>query len=210
MKSVVLILFLLCTNIVHAHQPDLSNLMIYEQNGKYILVIKSSLTAFEGEVDYLFGKNAYKSPEEFQLLVIKHFQKNCKLIMNNEPIKLNNPKVILGHETTLFAELSLVPKKISSIYVKNTLFKDMPVSLCELILTLNDLPQKQYLLNNVNNYEVELQLENNSWTVVENASSNTTLILLAVVVFILSALVIAVIVIRKKKNSIQHHFQAAP
>ena len=210
MKSVVLILFLFCTNIVHAHQPDLSNLMIYEQNGKYILVIKSSLTAFEGEVDYLFGKNAYKSPEEFQLLVIKHFQKNCKLIMNNEPIKLNNPKVILGHETTLFAELSLVPKKISSIYVKNTLFKDMPVSLCELILTLNDLPQKQYLLNNVNNYEVELQLENNSWTVVENASSNTTLILLAVVVFILSALVIAVIVIRKKKNSIQHHFQAAP
>ena len=210
MKAVVLILFLLCTNIVHAHQPDLSNLMIYEQNGKYILVIKSSLTAFEGEVDYLFGKNAYKSPEEFQLLVIKHFQKNCKLIMNNEPIKLNNPKVILGHETTLFAELSLVPKKISSIYVKNTLFKDMPVSLCELILTLNDLPQKQYLLNNVNNYEVELQLENNSWTVVENASSNTTLILLAVVVFILSALVIAVIVIRKKKNSIQHHFQAAP
>ena len=202
MKSVVLILFLLCTNIVHAHQPDLSNLMIYEQNGKYILVIKSALSAFEGEVDYLFGKNAYKSPEEFQLLVIKHFQKNCKLIMNNEPIRLINPKVVLGHETTLFAELSLVPKKISSIYVKNTLFKDMPVSLCEMILTLNDLPQKQYLLNNVNNYEVELQLENNSWTVVENASSNTTLILLAVVVFILSALVIAVIVIRKKKNGI--------
>ncbi len=183
--------------------------MIYEQNGKYILVIKSSLTAFEGEVDYLFGKNAYKSPEEFQLLVIKHFQKNCKLIMNNEPIKLINPKVILGHETTLFAELSLVPKKISSIYVKNTLFKDMPVSLCEMILTLNDLPQKQYLLNNVNNYEVELQLENNSWTVVEDASPNTTLTLLAVVAFILSASVIAVMVIRKKKNSIQHYFQAA-
>jgi hypothetical protein len=200
MKSVVLILFLLCTNIVHAHQPDLSNLMIYEQNGKYILVIKSALSAFEGEVDYLFGKNAYKSPEEFQLLVIKHFQKNCKLIMNNENIKLNNPKVILGHETTLFAELSLVPKKISSIYVKNTLFKDMPVSLCEMILTLNALPQKQYLLNNVNNYEVELQLENNSWTVVENTSTNTTLILLAVVAFILSASIIAVFVIKKRKQ----------
>ena len=208
MKSVVLILFLLCTNIVHAHQPDLSNLMIYEQNGKYILVIKSSLTAFEGEVDYLFGKNAYKSPEEFQLLVIKHFQKNCKLIMNNEPIKLINPKVILGHETTLFAELSLVPKKISSIYVKNTLFKDMPVSLCEMILTLNDLPQKQYLLNNVNNYEVELQLENNSWTVVENDSPNTTLILLAVVAFVLSASIVAVFVIRKRKQVPELNFNA--
>ncbi|HQS54484.1 MAG: hypothetical protein B7Y15_06515 [Bacteroidetes bacterium 24-39-8] len=200
MKSVVLFLFLICTNIVHAHQPDLSNLMIYEQNGKYILVIKSALSAFEGEVDYLFGKSAYKSPEEFQLLVIKHFQKNCAVMMNDENIKLINPKVILGHETTLFAELSLVPKKISSIYIKNTLFKDMPVSLCEMILTLNALPQKQYLLNNVNNYEVKLQLENNSWTVVEDASPNTTLILLAVVAFMLSASVVAVFVIKKRKQ----------
>lgn len=199
MKSVVLILLLLSTKIVQAHQPDLSNLMIYEQNGKYLLVIKSSITAFEAEIDYLFGKNAYKSPEEFQLLVIKHFQKNCKLVMNNENINLINPKVLLGHETTLFAELSLVPKNISSIYVKNTLFKEMPVSLCEMILTLNALPQKQYLLNNVNNYEVKLQLENNSWTIVEDASPNATLTLLAVVAFILSASIVAVFVIKKRK-----------
>ena len=65
MKSVYLFLLLLCAKAVHAHEPDLSNLMIYEQNGKCLLVIKSSLTAFEGEIDYLFGKNAYKSPEAF-------------------------------------------------------------------------------------------------------------------------------------------------
>jgi hypothetical protein len=208
MKAVVLILFLLCTNIVHAHQPDLSNLMIYEQNGKYLLVVKSSITAFEGEIDYLFGKNAYKSPEEFQLLVVKHFQKNCNVVINNENIKLINPKVILGHETTLFAELSNVPKTISSIDVKNTLFKDMPVSLCELILTLNALPQKQYLLNNINNYEVVLQLENNSWTVVENTSANTTMTLLAVVAFILSASIVAVFVIKKRKQVPELNFNA--
>ncbi|OYU54015.1 MAG: hypothetical protein CFE25_18215 [Chitinophagaceae bacterium BSSC1] len=199
MKSFVLVFLLLSANIVQAHQPDLSNLMIYEQNGKYLLVVKSSITAFEGEIDYLFGKNAYKSPEEFQLLVIKHFQKNCNVVINNENIKLINPKVILGHETTLFAELSNVPKKISSIDVKNTLFKDMPVSLCELILTLNALPQKQYLLNNVNNYEVKLQLENNSWSVVEDASPNTTFILLVIGVLILSASIAAVIINRKRK-----------
>ncbi len=199
MKSFVLFLLLLSTNIVQAHQPDLSNLMIYEQNGKYLLVIKTSITAFEGEIDYLFGKNAYKSPEEFQQLVIKHFQKNCKLVMNNENIKLINPKVILGHETTLFAELSNVPKTISSIYVKNTLFKEMPVSLSELILTLNSVPQKQWLLNNVNNYEVELQLENNSWIVVEDTSPNTTFILLVIGVLILSASIVSVIVNRKRK-----------
>lgn len=199
MKSFILVLLLLSANIAQAHQPDLSNLMIYEQNGKYLLVVKSSITAFEGEIDYLFGKNAYKSPEEFQLLVIKHFQNNCNVVMNNENIKLINPKVILGHETTLFAELSNVPKIISSIDVKNTLFKDMPVSLCELILTINALPQKQYLLNNVNNYEVKLQLENNSWTVVEDATPNSKFTLLVVGALILSASIVAVIVNRKRK-----------
>jgi hypothetical protein len=208
MKSFVLVFLLLSANFVQAHQPDFSNLMIYEQNGKYLLVLKSSITAFEGEIDYLFGKNAYKSPEEFQLLVIKHFQKNCNVVINNENIKLINPKVILGHETTLFAELSNVPKKISSIDVKNTLFKDMPVSLCELILTLNALPQKQYLLNNVNNYEVKLQLENNSWSVVEDASPNTTFILLVIGVLILSASIAAVIINRKRKLFPKLYFNA--
>ncbi len=208
MKSFVLVFLLLSANIAQAHQPDLSNLMIYEQNGKYLLVVKSSITAFEGEIDYLFGKNAYKSPEEFQLLVIKHFQKNCVVIMNNENIKLINPKVILGHETTLFAELSNVPKTISSIYVKNTLFKDMPVSLCEMILTLNSVPQKQYLLNNVNNYEVNLQLENDSWTVVEDASPNTTLTLLVVGVLIFSASIVAVMINRKRKLFPKLYFNA--
>jgi hypothetical protein len=200
MKSVCLILLLLCTKLVQAHQPDLSNLMIYEQNGKYILVIKSSLSAFEGEVDYLFGKNAYKSPEEFQLLVIKHFQKNCAVIMNNEHIKLINPKVILGHETTVFAELSNAPNKFSSIYIKNTLFKDMPTNMCEVILTLNGFAQKQFLLNQVNNHEVSLKLEKGSW-VVEDSSGFTykTGLLLSIVALFIAGLVITVKAKRRKK-----------
>lgn len=200
MKSVCLILLLLSTKLVQAHQPDLSNLMIYEQNGKYILVIKSSLSAFEGEVDYLFGKNAYKSPEEFQLLVIKHFQKNCAVIINKEQIKLINPKVILGHETTVFAELSNAPNKFSSIYIKNTLFKDMPTNMCEVILTLNGFAQKQFLLNQVNNHEVSLKLENGSWEV--NDSSvfpfKTVLLFFSVALFIVG-IVITVKAKREKK-----------
>ncbi len=130
MKLICLILLLFCSTAAHAHEPDLSNLMIYEENGKCFLVIKSSLTAFEGEIDYLFGKNAYKSPGEFQLLVFKHFQNNCLVIINDDTIKLNNPKVILGHETTLFAELLNAPNKFNSIYVRNTMFKDMPGNMC--------------------------------------------------------------------------------
>lgn len=199
-KSVCFILLLLCTNLVQAHQPDLSNLMIYEQNGKYLLVIKSSIAAFEGEVDYLFGKNAYKSPEEFQLLVIKHFQKNCDVIINNEHIKLINPKVILGHETTLFAELTNVPKKVNAIYIKNTLFKDMPTNMCEVILTLNGFSQKQFLLNQVNNHEVSLKIENGSW-VVEDVSDfpYKTVLVISIAALLITSSVIAFKTFKKKK-----------
>jgi hypothetical protein len=199
MKSICLILFFLCAKLVQAHEPELSNLMIYEQNGKYFLVIKSSLTAFEGEIEYLFGKNSYKTPEEFQLLVIKHLQNNCLVIINDDTFKLSNPKVVLGHETTVFAELLNAPKKFNSIYVKNTLFKDMPNNMCELILSLKDLPQKQYILSKGNEYEVKLKVENGNWTVLKSSFKTPKLLFL----FILSivASVVLIIKLSKKKNS---------
>jgi len=175
--------------------------MIYEQNGKYFVVIKSSLIAFEGEVDYLFGKNAYRTPEEFQLLVIKHFQNNCLVIINDETFKLSNPKVLLGHETTVFAELLNAQSKFNSVYVKNTLFKDMNNNMSELILTLKGLPQKQYILNNSNKHEVKLALENNNWTVVKamNSYYETQYLLFGLALLLIVALVV-IKTIRRKKN----------
>jgi len=169
MKTINLILLMLGFNVIYAHNPDISSLMIYEQNGKNILLIKSSLTAFEGEVDYVFGKNAYKTPEEFNQLVIQHFQKNCFIISDGDTIKCSNIQVQLGHETNLFAELDNVPNTINSLYVKCALFQDMHHNQCELILTLNGLPQKQYILNNDNQQEVRLKAENNEWVVFETA-----------------------------------------
>jgi hypothetical protein len=201
MKSIYLILLLFCTKAVQAHEPDLSNLMIYEQNGKCLLVIKSSLTAFEGEIDYLFGKNAYKSPEAFQQLVIKHFQNNCMVMMNGDTVKLINPTVVLGHETTLFAELLNAPNKVNSIYIRNRLFKNMPVNMCEIILTLKGLPQKQYILNNANKQEVKLAIENNKWTVVKAMDwsyKNPNLIF--GLVFFLVVLTVIIIAIRENKK----------
>jgi len=154
-----------------AHQPDLSSLMIYEQNGKSILLIKSSLTAFEGEIDYHFGKNAYKTPQAFQELVIAHFQKNCVITLNHQTIKFVNIQVVLGHETSLFAELSNPPQAITSLYVKNTVFKDIPNNLCEVILSIGNLPQKQLLLGSNYQYEAQLNIENGSWIMVDTAGA---------------------------------------
>lgn len=189
------------TPFLFAHSPDLSSMMIYEQKGKYFLAIKSSLIAFEGEIDYHFNKNAYKTPEEFRQLVSKHFQKNCLLIINNDTIKFIHPTVVLGHETTVFAELLNVPDKFNSLYVRNTVFKDMPNNVCELILTLKGLPQKQYILTNENNQEVKLNVENDHWEVEEtNASFFKSSNLLLWLLLFLSVLVVVAIALWRKKN----------
>lgn len=167
--SVIILLF--CFRAAMAHQPDLSSMMIYEQNGKTILLIKSSLTAFEQEIVYLYGKDSYKTPQEFQQLLIKHLQEKCVVKMNNESLKLVNPQVLLGHETTVFAELSHRPKTISAIYISNELFKDMPNNVCEVILTFKDLPQKQFVLGKDTKHEANLKIENGMWIVEENKDS---------------------------------------
>jgi hypothetical protein len=154
--------------IAYAHQPDLSSLMIYEQGGKSFLAIKSALSAFESEIEYSYPKGAYKTPAEFQELVIQHFQNKSFLVINGDTIKFLNPQVSLGHETTLFAELSEIPDDIESMHIKNAIFGDISHSICEVIITLKGKPQKQFLLTSENKHEGMLKLESGTWVMVEN------------------------------------------
>lgn len=196
-----LILFLLSSSLTYAHGPDLAIMMVYQQNGKTLLVVKSSLTAFEGEVDYIFGKNAYKSPEEFQLLVIRHFQRNCSVVFDGDTIKFNNPNVILGHETTLITELSNVPTRFNSIDIRNTMFGDIPANMCEVILTLNGFPQKQYILNNQNKHKARFKLDGGKWTLDESTHSINCMAVLSVSMVLLIALII--LLFERKKGKFQ-------
>jgi hypothetical protein len=162
-------LILICSNqIAHAHQPDLSSLMIYQQQEKYFLVIKSALSAFESEITYLYPKAAYKTPQEFQELVIQHFQKKCHVVINSDTIRFSNPQVNLGHETTLIAEIVDMPHKVESLYIQNMIFGDISNSICEVILTIHDIAQKQFLLKDDNNREAHLTVENGHWTMKDN------------------------------------------
>lgn len=186
---------------LYAHSPDLSSLMIYEENGRTFLVIKSSIAAFEGEVVYLYGKESYKTPQEFNKLAIEYFKENCFVAINNETIKFINPQIQLGHETTLFAELQHIPKQINSIYVKNTLFKDMPNNLCELILILKGLPQKQYILNNNSRHEVKLKLDKNKWSIEERSNANVTSNKFILIGSIISFIFVAIVFTQRKSFS---------
>jgi len=171
MRTALLVFLFSWFTTAYAHQPDLSSLMIYEQNGKTLLAIKCALTALEGEVDFCFNKNSYKTPDEFCQRVAELFKKKCFVLVNNDSIKLINPIVLLGHETTLFAELDNPPQNKNSVYVKNTLFKDMPNNMCAFILVVNGLPLKQCILNNENNHAVNLKLEKGKWVVEESNAS---------------------------------------
>lgn len=162
MKHIYLLFFAFLPHMLHAHSPDVSSLMFYEQNGEAFLIMKSSLTAFEGEINYHFNKDSYKTPEEFKQLVIKHFIKNSLIMVNDKTLKFIKPQVQLGHETTLFVALGSISNTLKSIYIKNNFFKDMPNNQCELIIRHN-FQQKQFILNNENNHQVKFSIENGQW-----------------------------------------------
>ena len=195
------IILISSVQVAHAHQPDLSSLMIYEQGGKSILVIKSALSAFESEIEYSYPKGDYKTPAEFQELVIQHFQKKSFLVINGDTIKFLNPQVSLGHETTLFAELSEIPDDIESMHIKNAIFGDISHSICEVIITLKDKPQKQFLLTSENKHEAMLRLESGTWVMVENEYplfTKSTLTFLGI--FVVTIFLVAGMMILKRKN----------
>ncbi|MEZ7506207.1 hypothetical protein [Flavobacterium sp. Arc2] len=162
--SFILALFLF-TIVGHAHQPDFSTSVLSKtDDGKYVLQITSSLTAFEGEIDYLYSKNAYKTPEAFQQLVIDHFNKNVLFIINGkDTLKFGSPLVLLGHETKLIVEVLNVPNSIKEVNFTNTMFKDMPHNQMAVIMLIDGFPKAQYILENNNEQTIQLKLKEGTW-----------------------------------------------
>lgn len=171
MKSIYFCFFLLVFKDVYGQSTVLSSLLIYEKNGKSILLIKAPLTALDSEIKYIHGENTPPIKKNNQLL-IQHFKKNCFVIVNGDTIKFSNIRVQLGYEVNLFAELDNVPKIINTLHVKVSLFKDISNNICKLIITnIMSLPQKQYFLSNSNLQEVNLKVENNEWIVEDNSNT---------------------------------------
>ncbi|MBU3011415.1 hypothetical protein KO506_08375 [Polaribacter vadi] len=174
MKQLLIIISVLMSITTYAHQSNLSTVIFSQaDDGKYIIQINSSLTAFEGEIEYHYTKDSYKTPEEFKRLVIQYFEKNFSFSINGvDSLKLVNPAVILGHETKLLAEVIGVPKDIKSLYLKNRMFKDMRSNKSIVIMLIEGFPKQKYVLNNDNNQQVKLVLEDGIWKNLETSSSS--------------------------------------
>ena len=145
------------------HDPSYANTTLTEQvDGFWVLQIHSALTAFEHEVHTNYGKDSYKTPNEFNTLVIEHLKKNIFVKMNGKhSVILENVYVKLGHETKAVFEVVGVPKKVAIVLFTNSSFNDVYNNQNTLIILKKGFEKQRFLLNNKNNYTVELKVSGN-------------------------------------------------
>jgi hypothetical protein len=167
-----------------AHQSDRSTMMLYQDEmGRSFLQIYGALTAFEGEIDYLYSEKSYKTPEQFKQLVLKHFNKNIFIILNsNDTLRFEKPQVILGHETKVVCEVFGFPKKINELLIKNTMFIDIPNNQSTIIVLQKGLPHEQYTLNKDNQQQIQLELIDGNWHQVNSKKMNFNYWLVMIVI----------------------------
>ena len=186
----------------YAHQPDVSTAVLSKtDDGKYILQITSSLSAFEGEIDYLYSKGAYKTPEDFIKLVVDHFNKNVFFIVNEkDTLKFGKPLVLLGHESKLVVEILNFPKNTNSFYFRNTMFKDMPHNQMAVIMLVEGFPKEQYILTNENEQTIQLELKEGAWVTNDSDELKMKNVLYISFFLILAMLPLVYIRYRHRKN----------
>ena len=181
-----------------AHQPDMSTMMLYQdEKGRSFLQIYGALSAFEGAIDYLYSEKSYQTPEQFKQLVLKHFKKNVFFILNSkDTLQFDHPQVILGHETKVVCEVYGFPKNINEVLIKNTLFMDIPNNKSTVIVLQKGLPNEQFTLNNDNQQQIHFQLIDGNWQQVNSKKMNFSYWL---VLIVLSLVFLGSFIVYKKR-----------
>jgi hypothetical protein len=161
------------------------------------LQIYGALTAFEGEIDYLYSEKSYKTPEQFKQLVINHFKKNVYIILNSkDTLRFDQPQVILGHETKVVCEVFGFPKNINELLIKNTLFMDIPNNQSTVIVLQKGLPNEQFTLNNNNKQQIHLKLIDGNW---QQVNSKKMYFSCWLVIIVLSLVFLGSFIVYKKR-----------
>lgn len=171
MKKYILTLGILFFSLfTTAHQPDISTTMLAQQaDDSWILQVSTALTAFEYEVHSQFGKDSYKTPEEFNQLVIRHLEENISIELEElGKLVLKNGFVKLGHETHVVFQVSGMTENFNSISIKNSSFKNIHNNQSALIFLKKDLEKKQFILNDKNNHTIHLKAINKTLEIQPN------------------------------------------
>ena len=147
------------------HDPLYSNsILIEHEYGSWVLQIYSALTAFEHEVHTNYGKDSYKTPEEFNTLVIQHVLKNLSIKINSKnTVSFKNGYVKLGHEASAVFEVVGIPKKVTKVLFINSSFKDVYNNQNTLMVLKKGFKKQVFLLNDSNQHSVELKVSKNQF-----------------------------------------------
>ncbi|MGB6151726.1 MAG: hypothetical protein WBG48_07025 [Pricia sp.] len=159
-----------------AHQANVSTTMLVErENNTWVLQISTSLTAFQQEIRTHFSETPYKTPEEFQQMVLEHMKNNLNLSFNgNEDISFGKGFVKLGHDTKVVFEVFGIPLEIKSVLFQNTAFKDIHRNQSALILMKEGFSKEHFVLNNANNHTLKLYVDGNTFKALKSNESNNS------------------------------------
>ncbi|MEM7511293.1 MAG: hypothetical protein AAF388_10205, partial [Bacteroidota bacterium] len=159
-RTIIYLFVLLGLGSLQAHNLNLSSTFLAEQEDKtWVLGIRASLTAFQYEVEYHYGENAYSSPEEFQELVLKHVREHISLTINDSDlVELTYGIVKLGHETQVLFKLSGALEDLQSLKVVNTSFEDISRNQSIFLIFKEGIGRNQFILNEENGHMTNIKL----------------------------------------------------
>lgn len=197
MKNYLLVLIVLFSSLSFAHNPNTSTTMLVEkENNTWVLQISASLTAFQQEIKTHFAETPYKTPEEFQQMVIEHIKNNLNIVFNDsQTITLSKGIVKLGHETKVVFEISGVPLDIKSVFITNSAFKDIYKNQSGLLVLKAGFKKEHFILNNKNSHTLKLIAGDDKFVVEEKKESSFS----TTIVYISLALVLVYLIIKRKK-----------
>jgi hypothetical protein len=174
-KHFLTISFALLSLFASAHQPDISTTMLVEQeDGSWVLQVRASLTAFEYEVHTKYGKDSYKTPEEFNELVIRHVTESISITFGeNNAAELDHAFVKLGHETNVVFKAIGIPETITTMSVTNGSFKNIHGNQSALIIIKTGFEKKQFILSDTNEHTAKLSVLGNTFELQANNTVTT-------------------------------------
>ena len=203
-KYILLLVFLWTTMGSFAHSPDASTIVLAEQkNNVWVLQINASLTAFQQEVRTHFAETPYKTPEEFQEMVISHIKNNLQFTFNNgEQIILGKGVVKLGHETKVVFEVLNLPTEITSVNVSNKVFSDINRNQSTLMIFKEGFAKDHFTLDKTNDHTITLVVKDNKFIekTEQNAGVSPSLIILGLIASICLGLLIKNILLLREKS----------
>lgn len=189
-KIIILILILLTTSTVKAHQSDISTtLLVEKENNTWVLQITAPLSAFQQEVRRHFSETPYKTPEEFQQMVLEHVKNNFQLNFDKKGlISLENGMVQLGHETNVIFQIKDIPSDFNSVLLKNTIFKDIYKNKNLLLFIKKGFKKESFVFNNDNRHTLELKSKGDQFLSIKKNEASTVSYQMVIILSIMFAL----------------------